>query len=173
MTAYHTILLGLAAIGALACAKDASTLPRCCALLGSVGMAVAMLGGMVNLLIGVMLMTAVALPMIRGDMPLWLTLHRALAMACMVLTLVALYAVNGADFCGIGALPLLTSEGIIKVPMHLETFALAHAAIALLAVFVAASLYALTRLIHVRCFRSTAEVMPMSVAVIGMALGTT
>jgi len=173
MTAYHTVLLGLAAIGALACAKDAPTLARCCALLGWVGMAVAMLGGVVNLLIGVLLIAAAALPMIRRDLPLWLNFHRSLAMACMVSTLVALYAVNGVDFCGIGALPLLTKEGIIQAPMHRGTFALVHAAVALLTVFGAASLYAAARSIHVRCFRSMAEVMPMGSAVIGMALAPT
>lgn len=172
MTVYHLVLLGLAAIGALACAKDAPILPRCCALLGWVAMAVAMLGGFAGLIIGSAVMILVALPMVRRELPLWLNMHRVLTMLCMTSVLVALYAINGDGFCGPGAIPLLTAGGIVPLPMVFGTYFLVHTSVALLVILTCLSLCALALSARKQSRMSVTEIVPTSLAVIGMAVGT-
>lgn len=170
MTSYHLVLLGLAALGTLACAKTMPPVPRCCAWCGWAAMALAMQGGLVALVIGGTLMMLSTLPMLRREMPIWLNLYRALGMAAMLGIFVALRAVNGSDICGPVSLPLLNQNGIVLHPLERNAFVLLYGALILLVAYSLYSLAALGASLATKRVWALAEILPTSAAVIGMAV---
>lgn len=171
MTLYHLVLLGLAACGTLACARGMPVLPRCCAWIGWAAMALAMIGGIWGLIMGGAIMMASALAMVRATDPVWLTLYRTTGMACMLAVLAVLYAINGPDFCGPLALPLLDQTGIVPRVLDPGLHLQIRAVLIALAVFALGSLIALCMAVFARRTRLVLEILPSSAAVIGMAVG--
>lgn len=171
MSGWHLSLLALAALGTLACMAGASRVQRGAALASLAAMALAMAGGTLGLVLGAGALLALVPLAARGAAPT-LCAHRAASNLVMALVLGALFVLNGSALCASGAIPLLTAQGLTRLPMPGPDLYLQGAALAL-ALYAGFGLLLSLRALLRRDLARLGEIAPMTLATAGMGVGLT
>lgn len=176
MTLYHAALLGLAGLATLACLPGLGRLARCEALLALGAMGLAMLGALPLLAAGAAVLVLLALrSLCAAGWAAPLCLHRTASNLVMAAVLGGLFLLNGAGICGPAALPLLSPEGMTRLPMPRLADLYLLATVAVMGLYLAGSLaLSLVQLRpgRRRNARALMEILPMTCATLGMGLGT-
>ncbi|MCA1337532.1 hypothetical protein [Pseudooceanicola marinus] len=177
MTAYHWALLGVAALGTLACVTATRGPDRVEAVVGLGAMGLAMTGVPALLYGGVTVLALLALPPLlwsaTGRQGRAMCLHRAASNLVMAAVLLALYALNGPALCGDAALPLLTAEGVTLLPMSRASALFVQGTALALMLYALLSLRISWGVLERGRAAALMEILPMSLATIGMAVRIT
>ncbi|WP_353475004.1 hypothetical protein PVT71_15680 [Salipiger sp. H15] len=171
MSGWHLTLLALAALGTFGCMAGAGRAQRGAALASLLAMAVAMAGGAAGLVLGAGALLALVPLAARGSAPA-LCANRAASNLVMALVLGALFVLNGSALCASGAIPLLTVQGLTRLPMPGPDFYLQGAALAL-ALYAGFGLLLCLRALWRGDFARLGEIAPMTLATAGMGVGLT
>ncbi|MBE9637379.1 hypothetical protein [Salipiger mangrovisoli] len=169
MSGWHLSLLALAALGTLGCMAGAGPAQRGAARASLAAMALAMAGGTSGLVLGAGALLALVPLAARGAAPA-LCAHRAASNLVMALVLGALFVLNGSAICANGAIPLLSAQGLSRLPMAGPDLYLRSAALALGLYAAFGLLLSLRALRHGQLAR-LGEIIPMTLATAGMGVG--
>ncbi|PTQ75292.1 hypothetical protein [Celeribacter persicus] len=170
MTSYHIALLALASVGTAACVLTRQGRGRIEPLLGLAAMTFAMSGSLPLIWLGMVLLVGLTAHSFVAATSALESFHM-LSHLSMTLVIGALFLLNGAGVCGDTALPLLSPQGITPAPLSLWAVTFVYLTLLTLAIYALLALFLTVSAFHMRQRHILAEVAPMCLATVGMAVG--